>query len=87
VATGHVVCRVVCFDAVVRVCRRHCQHDGMETYHLELASGQMNGEASSRQGYQTVRDVEAAADGQQILIHEVSSGREGRIDQNGDTFG
>jgi hypothetical protein len=47
----------------------------------------MNGEASSRQGYQTVRDVEAAADGQQILIHEVSSGREGRIDQNGDTFG
>jgi putative ABC transport system substrate-binding protein len=28
------------------------------------------------EGYQTVRDVEAAADGQQILIHEVSSGRD-----------
>jgi ABC-type uncharacterized transport system substrate-binding protein len=28
------------------------------------------------EGYQTVRDIEAAADGQQILVHEVSTGRD-----------
>jgi putative ABC transport system substrate-binding protein len=28
------------------------------------------------EGYQTVRDMEAAADGQQILLHEVSTGRD-----------
>ena len=28
------------------------------------------------EGYQTVRDIEAAADGQQILVHDVSTGRD-----------